>query len=232
MKSKNVLNQIELDLLGDIKGKDILHLQCHFGQDSLSLAHLGANVTGLDLSSESIAKAKELNAALGMNATFVEGNVYEAKNLIADKFDIVFSTYGTIGWLPDMNKWADIVSHFLKPGGKLILIELHPMLWMFDENFKNIEYSYFNVQPIIESTEGTYANHNAPIQMKEVGWNHDLGEVFSSLLHEGLTVLDFQEYDYSPHNCFKGMVERAPKQYVLETHGSKMPMVYSLVMQK
>ena len=113
LNGKTSLNEIELNLLGDIRGKSILHLQCHFGQDSLSLARMGAEVTGVDLSDTAIEKAKELNTQMNLNAEFVCCNVYDLKDHLDKKFDIVFTSYGTIGWLPDLNRWADVVSHFL-----------------------------------------------------------------------------------------------------------------------
>lgn len=231
LAGKNTLKQIEIGLLGDIKGKSILHLQCHFGQDTLSLARMGAKVTGLDISDASITKAKELNAQLGLDATFICCDVYSAKDHIDEKFDIIFTSYGTIGWLPDMDMWADIVSHFMKPQGKFIFVELHPAVWMYDENFKELQFSYFNKEAIVEMNPGTYADHQADIELKEIGWNHPLSEVFRALMHKKLNIKHFGEYDYSPHNCFKGMIERAPGEFVVASLGDKLPMTYSLVMQ-
>ena len=173
IKTKNSLNSIELKELGDIKGKSILHLQCHFGQDTISLANLGAKVTGIDFSEIAIEKAKELNKKLNTNCDFICCNIYDLKNHLNKKFDIVFTSYGTIGWLPDINKWADIVSYFLKKNGKFLIVEFHPFIWIFDNNFKKIEYSYFHTKaPIKEISKGTYADRNKRIEMVEYGWNH------------------------------------------------------------
>ena len=232
MNGKSSLKDIELAILGDISGKSILHLQCHFGQDSLSLARMGAKVTGVDISDQSITKAKELNKELGLDAEFVCCDVYCAKEHINKKFDIVFSSYGTIGWLPDIEKWADIVSHFVKPGGQFVFVELHPNVWMYDAAFKNIEYSYFNGEAIVETTPGTYADPTADIELKEIGWNHGLSEVISALLNRGLTLRQFKEFNYSPYNCFQGMKEIAPRKYVIEHLGDKLPMTYALDMIK
>ena len=230
-KGKTSLKPIELALLGDIKGKSILHLQCHFGQDSMCLSRMGADVTGVDISDVAIHEATKLSTELGLNTTFVCCDVYAAKELITEKFDIVFTTYGTIGWLPDMDKWADIVSHFLKPTGKFVFVELHPVVWIFDAQFEQIMFSYFNKEAIIETTPGTYANQEADIQLEEIGWNHSLHEVFTALLNTGLSIKHFSEYDYSPHNCFKNMKERAPGEFVLGHLNEKLPMCYSLVME-
>jgi 2-polyprenyl-3-methyl-5-hydroxy-6-metoxy-1,4-benzoquinol methylase len=113
---------IELELLGNVKGLSILHLQCHFGQDSLSLARMGAHVTGIDLSDKAIKTAQELNAELHLNAEFICSDIYDLPQHLNKQFDIVFTSYGTIGWLPDLNKWAQIIHHFLKPEGKFIFV--------------------------------------------------------------------------------------------------------------
>jgi len=113
---ETVLTPIELKELKDVNGKTMLHLQCHFGMDSLDWARRGADVTGVDLSDTAISEAKKLNDELKLNAKFVCSNVYDLKDQLDEKFDIVFTSYGTIGWLPDLDKWADIVSHYLKPG--------------------------------------------------------------------------------------------------------------------
>ena len=163
---ENVLTPIELNELGDVKGKTMLHLQCHFGMDSLNWARLGAVVTGVDLSDEAIKEAKQLNNDLGMNATFICCNVYDLKEHLNEKFDIVFTSYGTIGWLPDLNKWAEIISCYLKPGGIFYMADFHPVLWMFDDEFTHFQYSYENSEVIITESEGTYTDRDADIMGK------------------------------------------------------------------
>ena len=111
-QGKTSLNKFELDALGDVSGKTMLHLQCHFGQDSLSWARMGAKVTGADISPKAIQLAKELNTELGLDAQFVESNIVELDQNLKGKFDLVFTSYGTITWLPDLDKWAKIVAHF------------------------------------------------------------------------------------------------------------------------
>ncbi|HEY6063665.1 MAG TPA: class I SAM-dependent methyltransferase, partial [Chitinophagaceae bacterium] len=169
---KNVLTPIELKEVGDVKGKKMLHLQCHFGMDSLNWARLGADVTGIDLSDVAIKEAKQLNGELGMNAKFICCNVYDLKQHLDEKFDIVFTSYGVIGWLPDLNKWAGIISHYLKPGGIFYIAEFHPVVWMFDDEFTHIKYHYDNREVIVTENEGTYTDRNASIKGKEYSWNH------------------------------------------------------------
>lgn len=232
MAGKSSLKKIELGLLGDVKGKSILHLQCHFGQDSLSLARMGARVTGVDLSDAAIAKAREINSTLGTQAEFICCDVYSLKEHLHKKFDMVFTSYGTIGWLPDMDKWADIVQHFLNPGGEFIFADFHPLVWMYNNEFTQIAYSYFNTGPIIEESTGTYTDRNAPIQQTEYGWNHALEEVLSALLNQGLELKVFKEYNYSPYNCFSNMVKEEEDCYTIPALGRKAPMVYAMKWKK
>lgn len=232
MQGKSSLNDIELNLLGDIKGKTILHLQCHFGQDSLSLSRMGAKVTGIDLSGAAIDKAKELNNELGLDAEFVVSDLYELPKNLSGQFDMVFTTYGTIGWLPDLKKWAGVVAHFLKPGGKLVFVEFHPAVWMFDNDFIYVQYPYFNKETIVENEEGTYADSGAPMQLESVGWNHDLGEVLQNLLDAGLQLRHFGEYDYSPYPFVKKAVTIGERKYHIEGMEGKLPLVYSVVAVK
>lgn len=231
-EGKNSLNAIELELLGDVRGKSILHLQCHFGQDSLSLARMGADVVGVDLSDKSIAAARKLNNELGLNAKFIESDVLELDGKIDRQFDMVFTSYGTIGWLPNLDKWAKVIWHHLKPGGKLVFIEFHPVVWMFDDAFEKIEYRYFKDEPIIETNSETYTENTGLIEKTEVSWNHGLAEVFHALENNGLILKAFDEYDYSPYNCFAGMKKIDQRKFIIEKHGNKLPLVYSLLASK
>lgn len=232
VKGRNSLNSIELELLGDIKDHEILHLQCHFGQDSISLSRLGAKVTGVDLSDEAIAAAKVLAKRCETDTEFIVSDVYELPGILDKKFDIVYTTYGTIGWLPDLKKWAKVISNFLKPGGKLIFVEFHPFIWMYDNDFTKIEYDYFHGEPIIETSEGTYADQTAKISLQEISWNHELSAVMMSLINEDLEIKNIREYNYSPYSCFKNMVEIEKGKYQIPQFGAKVPYVYSIVAQK
>lgn len=229
---QNSLRSIELGLLGDVRGKSVLHLQCHFGQDTLSLARMGAGVTGVDLSDRAIAEAEKLAAELDLPARFLCCNVYDLPEMLDEPFDVVFTSYGTIGWLPDLDRWAGVIDHCLKPGGQFIFVEFHPVVWMFDDDFSHVKYRYFNSGPIIEQVEGTYADREAAVQLESIGWNHSLGEVMSSLLARGLEITHFQEYDYSPYECLNHMRKTGDNQYVIRHLDDKIPMVYSLTARK
>ena len=228
LKGNSSLNDIELNLLGDITGKSILHLQCHFGQDSISLGRLGANVTGVDFSDKAIESARQLAIETNTPVNFICCDLYNLPNLLEAEFDIVFTTYGTIGWLPDLDKWAQIVSRYIKPGGQFVFVEFHPVVWMFDDNFEEIGYRYFNSGAILETESGTYADKNADITQSYVMWNHGIAEVVNSLIRNGLELQSLDEFDYSPHNCFNKTIEVEPKKFRIKHLDDKIPMVYSI----
>ncbi|WP_310555779.1 class I SAM-dependent methyltransferase [Flavobacterium sp.] len=228
LNGKSTLNAIELEILGDVSNKKILHLQCHFGQDSVSLARLGAKVTGVDLSDKAIAKANEFTTQLHLDATFICCDIYDLLNHLNEKFDIVFTSYGTIGWLPDLTKWANIVSQFLKPNGKFIMADFHPVVWMFDNDFKEVFYNYFNTEPIVEDESGTYADRYSDIEAKTITWNHPTSEVLNALIASGLEINSFQEFDYSPYNCFNQTEEFEMGKFRIKHFGNKIPMVFAI----
>jgi len=228
LSGNSSLNAIELELLGDIRDKRILHLQCHFGQDTISLAKEGAKTTGVDLSDKAIRKAKEIAEKCEVNATFICCDIFDLPNHLNEQFDIVYASYGTIGWLPDLNKWASIVSQFLKPGGEFVFVEFHPVVWMFDDEFKKIEFNYFNSGAMVEAEEGTYADREAKINQEYIVWNHSMSDIINNLIHHGLRIESLDEYDYSPYDCFKHTVEFEPKKYRIKHLENKIPMVFSL----
>lgn len=232
LQGRSSLTEIELAMLGNIAGKKVLHLQCHFGQDTISLARMGAKVTGIDLSDKAIAEAKLLAKQTNEDAIFISCDIYDLPNYLNEKFDIVYTSYGTIGWLPDLDKWAKIISMFLIPEGKFIFVEFHPVVWMFDYNFDKIVYNYFNNDPIFETDKGTYADKSAPITTETITWNHSIGEVLNSLLTNGLELISFNEFDYSPYNCFNETVEFEPGKFRIKHLSNNIPMVYSMLCNK
>lgn len=229
---KSSLHDIELNLLGAVSGKSILHLQCHFGQDTISLARMGAKTTGIDLSDKAIEVARNLAKDMNVDASFICCDLYDLPQHLDSKFDIVYTSYGTIGWLPDMDKWAEVIQYFLKPGGQFIFVEFHPVVWMFDDDFKGVAYDYFNKGAIIETYTGTYADKEAPIVQEYVMWNHSISEVVQSLLGKGLSIKSLMEYDYSPYNCFRHTEQTDINKYIIKHFGNKIPMVYSVVAEK
>lgn len=228
LKGNSSLNDIELKLLGDIKGKTVLHLQCHFGQDSISLERLGARVTGVDLSDKAILKAEQLAKKAGVATEFICCDVYELPKYLDRKFDIVFTSYGTIGWLPDLDRWAQLIANFLKPGGQFVFVEFHPVVWMFDDDFKEVKYDYLNKEAIVETLSGTYAEKDADISGEYVTWNHGIGEVINSLVVHGIQIASFDEYDYSPYDCFAHTEEFEQGKFRIKHLKNRIPMVYAI----
>lgn len=224
----DVLTPIELGEVGNVKGRSMLHLQCHFGMDSLNWARLGASVTGVDLSDEAIRQATQLNAELKMDARFICCNVYDLKDHLKGSFDIVFTSYGVIGWLPDLDKWAEIIAYYLKPGGTFYMAEFHPVLWMFDDEFTHIKYYYENRELIVTESQGTYTDRNADIKAKEYSWNHSISEVLNALIKHGLTITHFNEFMYSPYPCFQNIVQGDDQRWYIKGMEGKLPMVYSV----
>ncbi|MFN8280939.1 MAG: class I SAM-dependent methyltransferase [Saprospiraceae bacterium] len=226
------LKEIELAILPPLEGKTLLHLQCHFGQDSISLSRMGALVTGIDFSDKAIDQARILASQCNSGTQFICTDVYNVPAEVPGQFDIVFTSYGTIGWLPDLGNWASVISQKLKPGGQFIIADFHPVIWMFDTHFSYVQYSYFNKGPIIESESGTYADKNAPITRQTIGWNHSFGEIIEALHSHGLSILQFNEFDYSPYNCFENMYEYERGKFRINTLGDKVPYCYSILAKK
>lgn len=225
---KTSLNDIELNAVGDVKGKSLLHLQCHFGMDTLSWAREGAIVTGVDFSAEAINTATGLAKETGLDATFICSDIYDLPHNLDQQFDIVFTSYGVIGWLPDLDKWAAVISNSLKPGGIFFMAEFHPVLWMMDDDFSYLKYSYFNDEVIETVSTGTYGDRYADISGKEYGWNHSFDEILGSMLKYDLRITEFKEFSFSPYNCFNKTVKGADNMYRIQNLENKLPMIYSI----
>jgi len=206
--------------LGAVDGLRVLHLQCHFGSGSLSLAQRGAEVVGLDFSAPAIAAARELADELGLagRARFVEADLYDAPAAIPEPhaFDLVFVTWGAICWLPDIRRWAEIVAHFIKPGGALYLAEGHPAALVFDDaapphgDLPGWFAPYFLREPLVLDDPTDYADENARLQnARSYSWMHPLGDVVTGLIDAGLTLRWLHEHDAVPWRMFKLLVEGA-----------------------
>ena len=214
-KGETSLMPYELKALGDVNGKSLLHLQCHFGQDTLSWSRMGANCVGVDLSDKGIELAQQLNEELELNAEFVCCNVLDTSKHISKTFDIVFTSYGTIGWLPDLETWAQMISERLKYGGTFYMIEFHPILWMFDyvDGESKMKYHYNRKEVIYEEYQGTYADQSSKMVSKEYGWNHGLSEVVNALIAAGLHIEYLNEYDESPYDIFPDLIKQDNGMY-------------------
>ncbi len=227
-KGNTTLKKFELEALGNVSEKSLLHLQCHFGQDTLSWSRMGAKCTGVDISEKAIELAKQLNEELALDAQFVCCNVLDTSSYVKDKFEIVFTSYGVIGWLPDLKPWAQMIAERLQPGGTFYMVEFHPIVWMFDylEKTPMIKYGYDQDEVVYEEYKGTYADQEANMISKEYGWNHGLGSVISSLTSAGLTIEYLEEYDQSPYEIFPDLIEVEKGLY--ETKDKLYPLLYAI----
>jgi SAM-dependent methyltransferase len=234
IRGRNSLNSIERAIIGDdLSGQRVLHLMCHFGQDTLSLARLGGQVTGVDLSPTAIAKARQLTTAVEVTADFICCNVLEIDQHLSGTFDLIFASYGHIGWLPELTRWGQLIGQYLKPGGRFVLAEFHPTLWMFDDDFTEFAYSYFNVEPCIEENAASYTDLSAAVEPADAPkllsyyWNHSLADVFQALMAAGLHLSHFSEYDYSPYDAFHHTL-KTEQGYQIKGLEGKLPMVFAL----
>jgi SAM-dependent methyltransferase len=221
----------ELEEIGDVSGKSLLHLQCHFGMDSLCLARVGARVTGVDFSEEAIRQARALSEETGIRADFILSNVYDLKEKLDEDFDIVYTSGGVLCWLPDLKRWAEIIARYLKPGGFFYIMEGHPFLNVFDNgkqatDFK-VSYSYFHTpEPIRWEPEGDYADKTAKTTHPTYEWVHSLGDIINVLVGAGLRIDFLHEFP----NMFFRWSPFCEKQADASWHikGDRVPMTFSL----
>jgi SAM-dependent methyltransferase len=198
------LRDYELEEVGDVHGRTLLHLQCHFGMDTLSWARLGARVTGVDFSPSAIAAARSLAEQVGIDARFIESDVYSLSDKLDDQFDIVYTSRGVLGWLPDMDRWAAVAARHVKPGGFLYVAEGHPVSMVLDdENVTpgelRLKYPYWqHPEPITFDVKGSYADRSANTEgLIEHGWNQSLGEIVTAVASAGLRIESLREFDFA-----------------------------------
>jgi len=228
--------RFDLPLLGDIQGLRGVHLQCHIGTDTVSLARLGARMTGLDFSAPAVSAARELAAATGAAATFVQAEVYDAVDVLpAAAFDLVYTGIGALCWLPDIRRWASVVGTLLRPGGRLFIREGHPMLWAIDDERDDqllvVRYPYFETaEPVTFTGGGTYVETDAVFeQTVSHSWNHGLGEIITALLDAGLAITGLTEHDSIPWDGLPGkMTQTADGEWRLTTNPARLPHSYTL----
>ena len=207
--------RFDLPRLGDIRGLRGVHLQCHIGTDTVSLARLGARMTGLDFSPTSLEQARRLAAAIGADVDFVESDVYSAPDVLErESYDLVFTGIGALCWLPDIRRWAGVVAALLKPGGRLFIREGHPMLWSLQDAREDgllvVDYPYFErSEPMVFDEGGTYVETDVEFKHNVTHeWNHGLGEIVTALLDEGFELTMLEEHDSVPWEAFPGQMER------------------------
>jgi SAM-dependent methyltransferase len=219
----------EAELLGDVRGLDLVHLQCHFGLDTLSWAHVGARVTGLDFSAAAIARARELaeQAGLADRATFVEADVLEAAAALAPAtYDVVYVSLGALCWLPNVQQWAAQVAALLRPGGRLFLHDTHPLSWALAYDDERVEHTYFEEEePFVDEMTSTYTDGSAPTEhTRTYEWNHSVGEILSSLLDHGLRIDHVDEHDWTSFQRYPWLVPNGPQRYETPADRPRIPL--------
>ncbi len=231
------LKPLELHELGDVRGKSLLHLQCHFGQDSLDWARRGAKVTGVDFSGEAIRTAKTLATEMELDATFVESDVLALPDHLTGRFDIVFTSYGVVMWLPDIRRWGEVIHHFLKPGGTFYIVEFHPISWIFDEESEALEvkYPYFNSgEPLALPSTGSYADPDGTTgTFTEYSWCQSLADIVNSLIDAGLQLEYVHEFPYTSYPQFPHLMDMQPDgTFRLKDGDGSVPLMFSIRAKK
>eukprot|EP00435_Cladocopium_sp_Y103_P078475 s1_g2214.t1 len=226
----------ELNAIDDVTGKELVHLQCHFGLDTLSWARAGAKVTGLDFSETAISAAQDIAAEIGVDAEFVVSNVYDAAKVLGRQYDIVYTGIGAICWLPDIDAWAQVMADLVKPGGEFYFVEFHPIEWIWDEYLKHDAhsltpgYDYFTPKQGLALHEpGSYANRDAVTEHNDtVQWNHNLGEVVTALIKAGLRITELKEHDTTMVKVWDFLEDAGNGLYRMPADRTNLPFMYTL----
>ncbi|KPK72856.1 hypothetical protein AMJ87_03445 [candidate division WOR_3 bacterium SM23_60] len=231
-KGKTSLTFIERKELGDISGRSLLHLQCHFGLDTMSWAHLGARVTGVDFSEKAIKLAGSIAQDLKIDARFIQSNIYDLPRVLEGQFDIVYTSYGVLCWLPNLTKWGEIISHFLKENGSFYMVEFHPIRAMFDDD-GNITEPYFHTEePIKYEGSGSYADPTADFRHISYEWTHSLGDVVNALVEAGLHIEFLHEFPFSTSGDCPFLVKAKDGLWYHKNKDIKIPLMFSIKARK
>lgn len=233
------LRRIEQEEVGDVRGKSLLHLQCHFGQDTLSWARLGAQVTGVDFSQEAIRLACRLATELHLPARFICADIYDLPTALDETFDIVFTSYGVLTWLPDLDAWGQIVARYLKPGGMFYLVEFHPLSIMLDDTLTEprlcIRYPYYHADGPMCFEDGlSYAaeEETSAEPLPSYQWGYSLGEVLNALLQAGLQPEFLHEHPVTTFRQLPFLEKGADGWYRLPASLPQIPLLFSLRARK
>ncbi len=227
------LHPVERDELGPVEGKALLHLQCHFGLDTLSWARRGARVTGVDFSNRAIALAQSLSRELDLGATFICSELDRLPELLTATFDVVFTSWGILAWLPELGPWAKVVAHFVKPKGIFYMVEQHPLLNVFNDELQPA-HSYFHTRhPMQCEVHGSYADPTAVVEQPfSYQWTHSVSDVIGALLGAGLHLEFLHEFPYLPYPRFKTMVQVEDRWWRLPDDAFQLPLSFSLKASK
>jgi 2-polyprenyl-3-methyl-5-hydroxy-6-metoxy-1,4-benzoquinol methylase len=228
---ENKLNQLEMGEVGPVDGKNLLHLQCHFGLDTLSWARLGAHVTGMDYSEAGIQAAKELAERCQLDARFVCCNLYDLPQNLLGQYDIVYTSYGVLAWLPDIPSWAQIAASYVKPGGFFYIAEFHPFAMVFDDESKELQYRYpyFEQKARRYEVKGSYADADAETKInEEFGWDHPIGEIVTALIESGLRIEFLHEFPYSVYQQLPILEPDGQGKWCFPKGQQPIPLIFSI----
>ena len=230
------LSDIEIDEVGPIGSKSLLHLQCHFGMDTMSWSRLGARATGVDISDRAIEVARELNHELGLNVRFIRANIYDLPSIIDEQFDIVYTAVGVLCWLPDLSAWSQVVARCLKPGGTFYVLDDHPAARIFESvptygdvfDLKPLN-SYFPDETGMQFPGGghTYTGSQT-IEAPSHEWQHSMSEIVNSVIGAGLKIKFIHEYPYTFFRAFPQMRRGDDGWWHLQKYGGNIPLIFSL----
>ncbi len=231
---RSSLQRIEVEELGDVKGKTLLHLMCHFGLDTLSWARAGAVVTGVDFSTGALAVARGLAEELGIPARFIETNVYELPYVLDEQFDVVFTSYGVLVWLPDLDAWAKVIARSLRPGGTFYMVEGHPTPGLLAQDSEGNLYLAAEFLPskepvLFDEPDADYADPSTTLTTSTYEWSHTLGDVVSALSNAGLRVLWLHEHEGMAWRQFPSMTRDDRGWWMLSPPFDRLPLTFSLM---
>jgi SAM-dependent methyltransferase len=231
LAGRSTLRPFEVAEIGEVAGARLVHLQCHFGLDTLSWARRGALVTGVDFSPSAVAAARDLARRAGLAAEFVEAGVYDAVTALGGRaFDVVYTSIGAIIWLPDITRWASTMAGLLAPGGRFYMAEFHPFSVVLGDEDLTVTDSYFDPGPFLHEETGSYADPDAETSHRQsVTWHHGLGDVISSLAQAGLRIEFLHEHPYALRARWPFLERRPDRTYHMPPDRPQVPLLYSVM---
>lgn len=235
LEGKDSLGKEELDALGDVRGKRLLHLQCHFGMDTLTLARKGAIATGVDFSPKGIRSARELAVKTNLDATFVESAIEDLPDHLDGEFDVVFTSAGVLCWLGDLERWAEVIAHYLAPGGIFVIHDGHPFTWIFDNErdddrlVPDARWSYFTKKSVAWKNDGSYTGQALEAEYDHhYEWIHSVSSIVMSLVRAGLTIELFEEHADAGYKCWPFLVEGRPGYWRTPDDMPDLPLTFTI----
>jgi SAM-dependent methyltransferase len=233
LRDEPVPTSLELQALGNVEGLTLVHLQCHFGMDTLRWARVGATVTGVDFSPAAIAEAINLaeRAQLEVQSRFVCATVYDAPEaLVGERFDVVYVSLGSLCWLPSIDMWARSVAKLLRPAGRLYLHDVHPLSNSLDDDGERFTFGYFEApEPLIFDSTETYTDGDGIASTTTYEWNHSLAEIFGALHSNGVVVDAFNELDWTVWRQFPWLEESEMGTWTIPADRTRIPLAFTLV---